>query len=294
MNYFFTTKIKLNILGNLTIKFKFLILVFFLILVSLPLSVLAHQPRIVDTENINVASPEISKAYYGKLSEKPHIYVITASSDINLYVNILVPFVEGPGKNVTVKIFKDEQPLVNLSPGKEDWKEFFEPFGQSMYWQGPEYKTQAEAGKYKIVIKSMEKNIRYVLAIGEIEAFDGIESLKAIFLIPKLKKNFFEEPPINFIYSPLGWGYILLLQLSALSMGWFILKVLNIIGVKTPKNYLHKFSKINMILGVVFWVGLLGFAIKTSWHPILILMSGFALFMAITSWRSSYKFDGKI
>ena len=285
MSYFFTTKIKLNILGNLTIKFKFLILVFFLILVSLPLSVLAHQPRIVDTENINVASPEISKAYYGKLSEKPHIYVITASSDINLYVNILVPFVEGPGKNVTVKIFKDEQPLVNLSPGKEDWKEFFEPFGQSMYWQGPEYKTQAEAGKYKIVIKSMEKNIRYVLAIGEIEAFDGIESLKAIFLIPKLKRNFFEESPINFIYSPLGWGYILLLQLLALSMGWFILRALNIIGIKTQRLYFQRFSMINMVLGIILWVGLLSFAVKTSWHPILIMMSGIALFIAISSWR---------
>jgi len=285
MNYFFTTKIKLNILGNLTIKFKFLILVFFLILVSLPLSVLAHQPRIVDTENINVASPEISKAYYGKLSEKPHIYVITASSDINLYVNILVPFVEGPGKNVTVEIFKDEQPLVNLSPGKEDWKEFFEPFGQSMYWQGPEYKTQAEAGKYKIVIKSMEKNIRYVLAIGEIEAFDGIESLKAIFLIPKLKRDFFEESPLNFIYSPLGWGYILLLQLSALSMGWFILKALNIIGIKAQRIYFQRFSMINMVFGVILWVGLLSFAVKTSWHPTLIMMSGIALFMAMTSWR---------
>ena len=285
MNYFFTTKIKLNILVNLTIKFKFLILVFFLILVSLPLSVLAHQPRIVDTENINVASPEISKAYYGKLSEKPHIYVITASSDINLYVNILVPFVEGPGKNVTVEIFKDEQPLVNLSPGKEDWKEFFEPFGQSMYWQGPEYKTQAEAGKYKIVIKSMEKNIRYVLAIGEIEAFDGIESLKAIFLIPKLKRDFFEESPLNFIYSPLGWGYILLLQLSALSMGWFILKALNIIGIKAQRIYFQRFSMINMVFGVILWVGLLSFAVKTSWHPILIMMSGIALFMAMTSWR---------
>ena len=109
-------------MSNPTIKFIFLILVFFLILVGWPLSVLAHQPRIVETENINVSRPEISKAYYGKLSEKPHIYIINTSSDINLYANILVPFIEGPGKNVTVEIFKDEQPLGNLSPDKEDWK----------------------------------------------------------------------------------------------------------------------------------------------------------------------------
>ena len=272
-------------MSNPTIKFIFLILVFFLILVGWPLSVLAHQPRIVETENINVARPEISKAYYGRLSEKPHIYNINASSEINLYVNILVPYIEGSGKNVTVKIFKDDQPLGNLSPGKEDWKEFFEPFGQSMYWQGPEYKIRTEAGKYKIVIESIENNIRYVLAIGEVEAFDGIESLKAIFLIPKLKRNFFEESPINFIYSPLGWGYILLLQLLALSMGWFILRALNIIGIKKQQLYFQRFSMTNMVLGAVLWVGLLGFAVKTSWHPILIMMSGIALFIAISSWR---------
>ena len=285
MNYFFTTKIKLNILGNLTIKFKFLILVFFLILVSLPLSVLAHQPRIVDTENINVASPEISKAYYGKLLEKPHIYIINTSSDINLYANILVPFIEGPGKNVTAEIFKDEQPLGNLSPDKEDWKEFFEPFGQSMYWQGPEFKIRAEAGKYKIIVQSREKRIRYVLATGEIEAFDGTESLNAILLIPKLKKNFFEEPPISFIFSPLGWGYILLLQILAILVGWIISKVLKISGIKVQKEYFQKFSRSIMVWGLVFWIGLLVWAVRTSWHPVLILISGLALFLAIISWR---------
>ena len=260
-------------------------LIFHLILVSWPLEVLAHQPRLVKTEKINITKPEISKAYYGKLSGTPHTYIINAKNTIDLYVNVLVPFIEGREKNVIAKIFKDGQPLATLSPGKEDWKKFFEPFGQSMYWQGPEYKTQAEVGKYKIVIKSMEKNIRYVLAIGEIEAFDGIESLKAIFLIPKLKRDFFEESPLNFIYSPLGWGYILLLQLSALSMGWFILKALNIIGIKAQRIYFQRFSMINMVFGVILWVGLLSIAVKTSWHPILIIMSGIALFMAMTSWR---------
>ena len=192
-------------------KLRVVILVFFLTLANWPLAVLAHQPRIVETEKINITKPEISKAYYGKLSGKPHTYTISTSSAFDLYVNILVPFIEGPGKNVTVKIFKGEQALGSLSPSEEDWKEFFEPFGQSMYWQGPEFKIRADAGKYKIIVQSREKNIRYVLATGEIEAFDGIESLNAILLIPKLKKNFFEEPPISFIFSPLGWGYILFL-----------------------------------------------------------------------------------
>ncbi len=275
---------KLRKLDKIVNKLRVVILVFFLILVSWPLEAIAHQPRIVESEKINVTKPEISKAYYGKLSGNPHIYIISASSAIDLYVNVLVPFIEGPGKNVTVKIFKGEQILGSLSPNEEDWKEFFEPFGQSMYWQGPEFETRADAGKYKIIVQSREKNIRYVLAIGEIEAFDGIESLKAILLIPELKRNFFKESPISFIFSPLGWGYILFLQLLSLFAGWLLSRVLKVNGIKIQKEYFQKFAKNTLMWSLVCWVGLLFWAVKTSWNPILILMSGLALFMAIISW----------
>jgi hypothetical protein len=276
---------KLRKLDKVKKKLRVVILFFFSTLISWPLAALAHQPRIVETEKINITKPEVSKAYYGKLSEKPHTYTISTSSAIDLYVNVLVPFIEGPRKNVVVKIFKDGQPLESLNPGENDWKKFFEPFGQSMYWQGPEFKIRAEAGKYKIIVQSREKRIRYVLATGEIEAFDGTESLNAILLIPKLKKNFFEEPPISFIFSPLGWGYILLLQILAILVGWIISKVLKISGIKVQKEYFQKFSRSIMVWGLVFWIGLLVWAVRTSWHPVLILISGLALFLAIISWR---------
>ena len=278
-------------MDKITNKLRIVILVFFLILVTWPLGVLAHQPRIVEVEKINVTKPEISKAYYGKLSGKPHVYKISTSATIDLYVNVLVPFIEGPGKNVLVKIFKGDQSLGSLSPGEDDWNEFFEPFGQSKYWQGPEFKVRADAGKYKILVQSREKNIRYVLAIGEIEAFDDIESLKSILLIPELKKNFFEESPISFILSPLGWGYILILQLLALLVGWVVSTLLKISGIKIQKEYFQKFDRSTMTGGLIFWMGLLFWAVKTSWHPILILMSGLALFMVITSWRYNHKDD---
>ena len=263
------------------------IVILFLILVSWPLKVLAHQPRLVEMEKINVTEPEISKAYYGNLSGKPHIYTISTSSPIDLYVNVLVPFIEGPEKNVTVKIFKDEQLMGILSPKKGDWKEFFEPFGQSMYWKGPEFKVRAEAGKYKITVESTENNIRYVLATGEIEAFDGPESLNAILLIPKLKKDFFEESPLSFILSPLGWGYVLLLQLLVILTGFVISKILNISRIKFQTKYFQSSAKNIIICGVFFWVTILFFAIQTSWHPLLIMMSGLALFIALIS-RSKF------
>ena len=267
-----------------TNSLRIVMVILFLILVSWPLEVLAHQPRLVEMEKINVTEPEISKAYYGNPSGKPHIYTISTSSPIDLYVNILVPFIEGPGKNVTVKIFKGEQPLKILSPKKNDWKEFFEPFGQSMYWKGPEFKVRADAGKYKIHVQSTEKSIRYVLATGEIEAFGGPESLRAILLIPELKKNFFEESPLSFILSPLGWGYVLLLQVLVILAGFLISKILNISRIKFQTGYFQRSAKSIMICGVFFWLAFLFFAIQTSWHPLLIMMSGLALFMAIISW----------
>ena len=269
------------------INLRIVIVTFFLILVSCPLKVLAHQPRLVEMGIINLTEPEISKAYYGNLSGKPQIYTISTSSPIDLYVNILVPLIEGPEKNVTVKIFKGEQPMGILSPKKDDWKEFFEPFGQSMYWKGPEFKVRADAGKYKIHVQSTEKSIRYVLATGEIEAFDGPESLNAILLIPKLKKDFFEESPLSFILSPLGWGYVLLLQLLVILTGFVISKILNISRIKFQTKYFQSSAKNIIICGVFFWVTILFFAIQTSWHPLLIMMSGLALFIALIS-RSKF------
>ena len=267
-------------------KIRIVIVIIFLILVGFPLKILAHQPRLVEIEKINVTEPEISKAYYGNLSGKPHIYTISTSSPIDLYVNILVPFIEGPEKNVTVKIFKGEQPMEILNPKTNDWKKFFEPFGQSMYWKGPEFKVRADAGNYKIHVQSTEKSMRYVLATGEIESFDGTESLRAILLIPELKKNFFEESPFSFILSPLGWGYILLLQILVILIGFVISKILNISRVKFQMKYFQFSVKNIMICGVFFWATILFFAIQTSWHPLLIMMSGLSLFIALISRRN--------
>ena len=66
-----------------TNNLRIVMVILFLILVSWPLEVLAHQPRLVEMEKINITEPEISKAYYGNLSGKPHIYTISTSSPID-------------------------------------------------------------------------------------------------------------------------------------------------------------------------------------------------------------------
>jgi len=89
-------------------------------------------------------------------------------------------------------------------------------FGQSTYWDGGEYeKEQAEAGIYTIIVSSPQNDNKYSLAVGELEAFTLKETLSAATMVPELKRDFFNESPIGFIKSPIGWGYILVMYILA-------------------------------------------------------------------------------
>lgn len=93
---------------------------------------------------MTVTNPEVSKAYYGELSGEPHIYRINASEPFDLYVNVLVPDIEGQKKDVSALVIKNDDtahPLATLDGLNFKWKQFFEPFGHDTYWMGPEYKS---------------------------------------------------------------------------------------------------------------------------------------------------------
>lgn len=142
------------------ITFGKTIILFLFTLLLVPTVALAHQPRITESRQTIVPDPEISKAYYGKLSGEPDVYVIEASEPFDLYVNILVPDIEGQKKDVSAAVIKDgntEAPLAVLGGVNFEWEQFYEPFGVDRYWMGPEYKARAEAGK--------EMNVRNPLVL---------------------------------------------------------------------------------------------------------------------------------
>ena len=258
-----------------------------------PNSVLAHQPRIVESTETVVIDPEISKAYYGTLSGSPHTYTINSEEEFDLYVGILVPDTTNPQKDVTATIYKGDDLLATIGGEGAEWKTFFEPFGQSTYWDGGEYKAPAEAGAYRIVVSSTNNNSKYSLAVGEIEAFDGKEGLNALNLIPDLKRDFFEESPVSFIKSPFGWGYILILYIFAFVVGFLYRFVLKKLASGTARGVHQNIGKKDRIIRLAIWLGLLIWAITTSWSPWLIFFSGFALFEALFSWCGFYAAIGK-
>ena len=269
---------------------------FLFLMLLLPTLVLAHQPRITESRQTQIPNPEISKAYYGKLTGEPDVYVIQASEPFDLYVNVLVPDIVGQKKDVSAVIIKDgnvEKPIAVLDGIHFDWKKFYEPFGADSYWMGPEYKAHAEAGTYEIRVWSSNNDSKYSLAIGEIEAFDGKEGLNALTIIPELKKNFFEVSPISFIKSPFGWGLIVVMYLLAGIVGLIYRAILKRITKNSPRGVAKNIGKSDRLLRLAIGVGLLLFAMLTTWSPILIFFSGFAIFEAIFSWCGFYAALGK-
>lgn len=282
------------------------ILLFLFVLTFLPVLTFAHQPRIVESDATEVIDPEISKAYYATLSGAPHIYTIDSKVDFDLYVSILLPDIKSADKSTVAEVFKGEESIATLGGKNADWKSFFEPFGQSNYLDGGEYKARAEAGVYTITVKSDNNDSKYSLAVGEIEAFDRAEGMNALSIIPELKRDFFEESPITFIRSPFGWGLIVVMYVLAFAFGliyraiainisMLLLKMRltkgapKVVDVEIePKKKKKNMGKSDRILRVVIGLGFLLWAILTTWNPLLIFISGFCMFEAVFSWCAFY------
>lgn len=273
--------------------FKTFSLLFVTLFVLTPIFVSAHQPRLTDSRVTAVPNPEISKAYYGKLAGEPDVYTIESSEPFNLYVGILVPDLENPQKDVTAEVRKGTEVIATIGGVSANWKKFFEPFGQSTYWDGGEYKTPVEAGSYSVVVTSINNDSKYSLAIGEIEAFDGKEGMNALNLIPELKREFFEESPSSFIKSPFGWGLIVAMYVLAGIVGLLYRAILKRLAKNSPRGETRNIGKSDRLVRVVIGLGLLLWAITTTWSPILIFFSGFALFEALFSWCGFYAALGK-
>jgi len=265
----------------------------FLPVFLLPTIASAHQPRIVTENPTIVTSPEVSKAYYGKLSGEPAVYTIISDKAFALYVGVLVPDILGQKKDVSAALLKDGRQIALLDGTNIEWKKFFEPFGNDTYWQGPEYKAQADAGTYEIHVSSAQNDSKYSIAIGEIEAFDFKETLNALTLIPQIKKDFFNKSGVDFILSPFGWGLIVIMFVLAFIFGFVYRMLLKKFARNTihgaGKNISNKDRTIRVVIGVI----LLLIAITTSWSPWLLFFSGFAFFEAIFSWCGLYAALGK-
>lgn len=190
---------------------KFLLTLGVSVLCLLPQAVSAHQPRIVESDLTAVEMPEVSKAYYGKLSGTPHVFLISESEPFDLYVNVLVPDVPGAKTDVSAAVVQatnPEEPLILLNADAAPWSRFYEEFGQDSYLAGKEERRELPAGEYEIRVWSSNNDSTYVLAVGEAERFTPREIIKTFQVLPVLKRDFFQKPAYEAYLTPILGGPI--------------------------------------------------------------------------------------
>ena len=239
---------------------------------------LAHQPVVVDSDTTEVVDPEISKAYYGVLYGAAHTYVITSDIEFNLYVGILVPDSETPKRDVKAEIFRDDELLETLGGVDAEWVTFYEPFAQNTYWDGGEYRTRAPAGVYSITISSPENQSKYSLAVGEIEFFDLEDRANALVVLPEIQREFFGSSPVEMVGTRFGiFNLVVILGAALVSSLLYRLLFRNVLARLAGGRRWSVNWKFRVIAGLA----LFGWAIATSWSPVVLYLSGLTLFEAL-------------
>jgi len=161
------------------------LLLFILFLFSLPLH--AHQPKLINYSPTidnphDVIFPEISKAYYSKLTGQPHYYVINSEDDFLFYTSILSPKVGEDYTWFSLEVLDENQNLIYKADGsKYKWTAWYEPYARDWYWKGPEIGIDSgkefqtsfsiNAGTYLIKVFNENNEGHYSLAVGEAEFF---------------------------------------------------------------------------------------------------------------------------
>ena len=161
------------------------LLLFILFLVSLPLH--AHQPKLINysptIDNPHVVIfPEISKAYYSKLTGQPHYYVINSEDDFLFYTSILSPKINEEPSRFSLEVLDGDQNIVYKVDGLDfEWTAWYEPYARDWYWKGPEIGVESgkefqtsftiDAGTYYIKVFNESNTGHYSLAVGEAEFF---------------------------------------------------------------------------------------------------------------------------
>ena len=161
------------------------LLLFILFLVSLPLH--AHQPKLINysptIDNPHVVIfPEISKAYYSKLTGQPHYYIINSEDDFLFYTSILSPKINEEPSRFSLEVLDGNQNIVYKVDGSNfEWTAWYEPYARDWYWKGPEIGVESgkefqtsftiDAGTYYIKVFNESNTGHYSLAVGEAEFF---------------------------------------------------------------------------------------------------------------------------
>ena len=128
---------------------------------------------------------------------------------------------------------------------------------------------------------------------GNNQSFSLGDTISAITSVPELVRESSDASPMSFIKSPLAWGYLLGIYILAFSFGFFYRWLLKTFAKGSVRGVSSNIGKYDRAIRYAFWLGLLVWAITTTWSPWLLFFSGFALFEALFSWCGLYAALGR-
>jgi len=186
----------------------------FLIVFAVPL-VLAHQPHLVETgQTTYITNPEVSTAYYGNLSGRPAVFIVSNNDSFNLFVQILLPSIKDLDFKTIGVITKGNETVTILDGSTYNWTAFHEDFANDDYWVGPNY-TGIAQGTYTITISNTDNKGKYVLVVGQKEEFPPSEIIRTITILPRLK-IFMEKSPYTAYFNKSGMYMLLTIIIIAI------------------------------------------------------------------------------
>ena len=160
---------------------------FFAIVFLFGTNLFAHQPKLINySPSIDnphqIINPEVSKAYYAKLTGGPHYYIIESNEEFLFYTGILSPKVSDNYTPLSIEVLDQNNNVIFFGDGKDfPWYEWYEPYARDWYWKGPEIGTDTgkefktsfilPSGKYLIKVSNNDNTGHYSLAVGEAEFF---------------------------------------------------------------------------------------------------------------------------
>ena len=187
---------------------KKIIFVALLFTILSPISVSAHQPRLVEQNTTVVQDPEVSQAFYGQLQGEPQYYKISSGINFDFYINILVPDLPNSTQDFSVAVTKivngQDENLTLLDGQNYQWQYFFEDYAGDGYYKGPEYRAKLAPGDYTLKVFNPDNQGKYSLAIGQKESFPPSEMLHTLLVLPELKTQFFDKPFYLIFYNRVG------------------------------------------------------------------------------------------
>ena len=166
-----------------------------ILLICVRVAAEAHQPHLVTSNETEVTSPEVSQAFYAEMNGNPQTYLIRTKGPFDLYVQLTIPDCNGARRDFNVKVAQGKKIIGKLEGGTANWKRFYEPFGGDHYLLGPDYdQANCKSGDYIIEVSNLGNTGKYVIVVGKKEVFRPGDMIRAIKVMPKVKK-FMRSPP---------------------------------------------------------------------------------------------------